>query len=160
MGRPKKLDKTKALQGTLRPCRAETPTPGINLLTLDDVEKIKPNLPTTKVLGEYGMMLFKDTLRYVAQMGILEHAHVHKISMYAYWGEMFFKTAENINKQGLIDFSSDKAAENPHIKIAAKATEMLEKIGKGFGMSPLSKQSLKITKSQIDPMRAIMKAIE
>ena len=71
---------------------------------------------------------------------------------------MPFKAAENINKQGLIDISSDK--ENPHIKIAAKATEMLEKIGKGFGMSPLSKQSLKITKSQIDPMRAIMKAIE
>ena len=160
MGRSKKLDKTKKMQGTLRPCRAETPTPGINLLTLDDVENIKPDLPSTKVLGEYGMMLFKDTLRYVAQMGLLEHAHVHKIAMYAYWGEMFFKAAENINSKGFIDYSSGKALENPNIKIAAKATEMLDKIGKGFGMSPLNKQSLKIAAQQLDPMRAIMKAIE
>ena len=146
--------------------------PPVDPLSVDDISASRAVFPfddqdraVEGLTNDRQRKIYEMRCKSLAAMGVMEEAYQEAMILYAIWldralcyakevvkGEVFTQKDDNGNVTGYI--------ENPYIRLLERATKMVNEIGRQFGFTALTRNNIKQTEKQIDPMATLQKMID
>ena len=131
-GRPRKPDQVKALQGTLKKCRALDDSS--ELSALEPLSGITP----PKWLGKKAKMIFKEKANQLMSIRVLTVVDIDLLAMYANSYALMVEAYRQMHPNAT---ALAVSIENP-FKVYAEQAKIVNQIGAQFGFSPSSRSSI------------------
>lgn len=119
------------------------------LLKSNKIDKIKP----PSWLSAKAKTLFSDLSEDLINLNVLNNLDVNSLALYCHHYIKFLELEKEIKKEGeTIEYTNREGftnvVENPKLKIKNKYFEILNKLSKEFGLSPLSRLRLTVNSNE------------
>lgn len=144
MGRPPKLTLVNKKHLTKNEIRKRKEKED-KLLKSNKIDKIKP----PSWLSAKAKTLFNDLSEDLIELNVLNNLDINSLALYCHHYIKFLELEKEIKKEGeTIEYTNREGftnvVENPKLKIKNKYFEILNKLSKEFGLSPLSRLRLTV----------------
>lgn len=167
-GRPQTTNAQKRLRGTDQRCRMRKEAAPAEPLDVNHISADRPVFQTGGITRVEGLTndrqrkIYEMRCKTLAAMGIMEEAYQEAMILYAFWLDRALDYADKAAKKDVVERYDEYGnlvafVESPYIRLAEKATRMVNEIGRLFGFSPLTRSNIKTAEKQIDPLAELHK---